>query len=130
MDCSQQAPDVRRTRISFDKPTDPPSARRRRIGEWLLVHLPKRDRLLTSQQGALDLLDGTRDLDPAWARFSAVENGATAPDTGPAIENLKPFGGALITAVVDESVSIHNCRRPNKLFVGPGDWARRGAGSA
>ena len=46
-------------------------------------------------QGALDLLDRLRDLDPAGAGLGAVEGGAAAPDALAVVEDVQALGGAL-----------------------------------
>src|SRR4051812_45326172 len=52
-------------------------------------------------EGALDLLDRLRDLDPARAGVRAVEGGPAAPDALALVEDLQPILAGVITAVED-----------------------------
>src|SRR5690606_29108218 len=85
---------------------------------------------LFQEEGALDLLNRVRDLNPARAGVGAVEDGPAPPDARLLVQDAQPFTGALVAAVKDEAVGVHDRGGPHEVLVCPRDRAGGGAGGA
>src|SRR5699024_4069782 len=88
-----------------------------------VIHLADDERLL-------HLLNRFGDLDVARAGVGAVEHRPAAPDAGWLVEDVETLGGALVPAVDDEAMRVHDRRRADIFTVDPCDRAGGGAGRA
>jgi hypothetical protein len=73
--------------------------------------------------GALDLLDGLRDLDASRAGLAAVEGRSASEHAALLGQHLEAFLSALVPRVEDESVGVHDGCGADVAVVAPVDRA-------